>query len=225
DYRPLGLGYANLGTLLMVLGIPYDSDRGRAMAGALTAVLCGHAYRVSAEMAGAKGAFEGFAKNRDPMLRVMRMHQEAAYAIDRDLCPQALWRAACEDWADVVRLGERHGYRNAQATVLATTGTIGWLMACGTTGTGPDSAVEKFKKLAGGGYFKIVNQAVAFALSRLGYSQVEAQEIVAFISGTNTLVGAPHVNRKNLKERGLTDQDLRKVEDALPGVFDLNLAF
>ncbi len=225
DYRPLGLGYANLGTLLMVLGIPYDSDRGRAMASALTAVLCGHAYRVSAEMAGSKGAFDGFAKNRDPMLRVMRKHQEAAYAIDRDICPEALWRAACEDWDEAVRLGERHGYRNAQTTVLAPTGTIGLLMDCDTTGIEPDFALVKFKKLAGGGYFKIVNQAVPFALARLGYSQVQAQEIVAFISGTNTLVGAPHVNRQNLKERGLTDQDLRKVEDALHGVFDLNLAF
>ncbi|MCA9631377.1 MAG: vitamin B12-dependent ribonucleotide reductase [Myxococcales bacterium] len=225
DYRPLGLGYANLGTLLMVLGIPYDSDRGRAMAGALTAILCGHAYRVSSEMAASKGAFNGYAKNREPMLRVMRMHQEAAYGIDRDLCPEALWRAACEDWDQVVKLGEQHGYRNAQATVLAPTGTIGLLMDCDTTGIEPDFALVKFKKLAGGGYFKIVNQAVPHALQRLGYGPVEVQEIVAYISGTNTLVGAPHVNRQTLKEKGLDEQDLRKVEDALPGVFDLNLAF
>ncbi|MBX3185024.1 MAG: vitamin B12-dependent ribonucleotide reductase [Polyangiaceae bacterium] len=225
DFRPLGLGYANLGTLLMVLGIPYDSQQGRAMAAALTAILCGHAYRVSAEVAKAKGAFNGFAENRDPMLRVMRMHQEAAYGIDRDRCPEELWRAAREDWDEVVRLGELHGYRNAQATVLAPTGTIGLLMDCDTTGIEPDFALVKFKKLAGGGYFKIVNQAVPFALARLGYSPAEAQEIVAFVSGTNTLLGAPHINRQSLKERGLTDEDLRKVEDALPGVFDLNLAF
>ncbi|MGE3668844.1 MAG: vitamin B12-dependent ribonucleotide reductase [Polyangiaceae bacterium] len=225
DYRPLGLGYANLGTLLMVLGIPYDSDKGRAIAGALTAILCGHAYRVSSEMASSKGAFNGYAKNREPMLRVMRMHQEAAYGIDRDLCPEELWRAACEDWDNVVKLGEQHGYRNAQATVLAPTGTIGLLMDCDTTGIEPDFALVKFKKLAGGGYFKIVNQAVPHALAHLGYSPVEVQEIVAYISGTNTLVGAPNVNRQTLKEKGLDDQDLRKVEDALPGVFDLNLAF
>src|SRR6185436_5594597 len=138
DYRPLGLGYANLGTLLMLLGIPYDSDKGRAVSGALTAILCGHAYRTSALIAASKGPFAGYAKNREPMLRVMRMHQEAAYAIHREDCPDALWRAAVEDWNDVVHLGEAHGFRNAQATVLAPTGTIGLLMDCDTTGIEPD---------------------------------------------------------------------------------------
>ncbi len=225
DYRPLGLGYANLGTLLMLQGIPYDSEQGRAIAAALTAILCGHAYRTSAQMAGSKGAFAGHAQNREPMLRVMRMHQEAAYAINRDECPEALWRAAVEDWDDAVRLGEQHGYRNAQATVLAPTGTIGLLMDCDTTGIEPDFALVKFKKLAGGGYFKIVNQSVPEALKRLGYSEAQIAEIVAYISGTNTLLGAPHVSRAALKAKGLTDEELSKVEAALPGIFDLNLAF
>jgi ribonucleoside-diphosphate reductase alpha chain len=225
DYRPLGLGYANLGTMLMLLGLPYDSDEGRAMAGALTAILCGHAYRVSAEMAAAKGPFPGYQKNRDPMLRVMDMHHDAAYRINRDKCPEALWRAACEDWDEAVRLGEEHGYRNAQATVLAPTGTIGLLMDCDTTGIEPDFSLVKFKKLAGGGYFKIVNQSVPEALRRLGYGEIEAQEIVAYVSGTNTLLAAPHVNRASLKQRGLTDDDLAKIERAIPGVFDLSLAF
>jgi ribonucleoside-diphosphate reductase alpha chain len=225
DYRPLGLGYANLGTLLMLLGIPYDSEKGRAVAGALTAILCGHAYRTSALMAASKGPFEGYAKNREPMLRVMRMHQEAAYAINRDECPDNLWRAAVEDWNDVVHLGQQHGFRNAQATVLAPTGTIGLLMDCDTTGIEPDFALVKFKKLAGGGYFKIVNQSVPNALRKLGYSEAQVQEIVAYASGTNTLLGAPHVNRASLKAAGLTDEDLDKVEEAIPGVFDLSLAF
>jgi ribonucleoside-diphosphate reductase alpha chain len=225
DYRPLGLGYANLGTLLMLQGIPYDSDKGRAVAGALTAILCGRAYRTSAQMAGKKGPFEGFAKNREPMLRVMRRHQEAAYAINRDACPENLWRAAIDEWNDVVNFGERHGYRNAQATVLAPTGTIGLLMDCDTTGIEPDFALVKFKKLAGGGYFKIVNQSVPEALRRLGYAEAQVQEIVAFVSGTNTLLGAPHVNRATLQRAGLNEVDISKIEQALPGVFELSLAF
>jgi ribonucleoside-diphosphate reductase alpha chain len=225
DYRPLGLGYANLGTLLMLLGIPYDSDRGRAISGALTAILCGRAYRQSALIAKNKGAFAGYERNREPMLRVMRMHQEAAYALNRDQCPEELWRAAVEDWNDVVHYGELHGYRNAQATVLAPTGTIGLLMDCDTTGVEPDFSLVKFKKLAGGGYFKIVNQSVPGALRHLGYSDAQGAEIVAYISGTNTLLGAPHINRQSLKAAGLSDEDVAKVERALPGVFELSLAF
>ncbi len=234
DYRPLGLGYANLGSLLMSIGVPYDSRSGRAIAAALTAIMCGQAYRGSAEMAAAKGPFPGYAKNREPMLRVMRMHRDAAYAIDRDGChlpmdtqgaPSDLYRAACEDWDEAVRLGEAHGYRNAQATVLAPTGTIGLLMDCDTTGIEPDFALVKFKKLAGGGYFKIVNQTVPRALRGLGYSEREIQEIVAYISGTNTLLTAPHVNRRTLKEKGFVDAELAKVEAAIPGVFDLESAF
>jgi ribonucleoside-diphosphate reductase alpha chain len=234
DYRPLGLGYANLGSLLMSLGVPYDSRQGRAIAAALTAIMCGRAYKTSAEMAATRGAFPGFAKNREPMLRVMRMHRDAAYAIDRDACrlpgeaqavPGDLYRAACEDWDGAVREGEEHGYRNAQATVLAPTGTIGLLMDCDTTGIEPDFALVKFKKLAGGGYFKIVNQTVPRALRGLGYTEREVQEIVAFVSGTNTLLGAPHVNRRTLREKGFTDAELAKVEAAIPGVFDLESAF
>ena len=225
EYRPLGLGYANLGTVLMLLGVPYDSEKGRSMASALTAILCGRAYAQSARLAATKGPFAGFAKNREPMLRVMRMHQEASYAIHRDACPESLWRAASEDWDEAVELGEAHGYRNAQATVLAPTGTIGLLMDCDTTGIEPDFALVKFKKLAGGGYFKIVNQSVPAALKRLGYNEVQVREIVAYVSGTNTLLGAPHVNRPSLKDKGLTDTDLDKIEQAIVGVFDLTLAF
>ena len=225
DYRPLGLGYANLGSLLMALGVPYDSREGRAIAASLTAIMCGHAYRASAEMAASKSPFPGFAKNREPMLRVMRMHRDQAYAIDRDACPVDLYRSACDDWDEAVRLGEQNGYRNAQATVLAPTGTIGLLMDCDTTGIEPDFALVKFKKLAGGGYFKIVNQTVPRALRRLGYSEREVQEIVAYVSGTNTLLAAPQVNRRTLKEKGFTDAELAKVEAAIPGVFDLDSAF
>ncbi len=225
DYRPLGLGYANLGSLLMQMGVPYDSEEGRSISAAITAIMCGHAYKASAEMAATKGAFNGFAKNREPMLRVMGMHRDAAYQINRDKCPSDLYKAACEDWDNAVRLGEQHGYRNAQATVLAPTGTIGLLMDCDTTGVEPDFALVKYKKLAGGGYFKIVNQSVPGALKRLGYSATEIQEIVAYVTGTNTLLAAPNINRKALKDRGLTDADLAKAENALSGVFELDQAF
>ncbi|MBW2523372.1 MAG: vitamin B12-dependent ribonucleotide reductase [Deltaproteobacteria bacterium] len=224
DYRPLGLGYANLGTLLMRLGLPYDSDEGRAVAGALTAIMCGHAYRVSAETAASKGPFAGYAKNRDPMLRVIGMHRDAAYALNRDHCPGQLWRAATEDWEEALRLGRQHGFRNAQATVLAPTGTIGLLMDCDTTGIEPDFSLVKFKKLAGGGCFKIVNQSVPEALRTLGYSDHEVQEIVAYISGTNTLLAAPHVNRASLSKLGLTTEELDTIEEAIPGVFELGQA-
>ncbi|MDF2692313.1 MAG: hypothetical protein K0S65_696, partial [Labilithrix sp.] len=225
DYRPLGLGYANLGSLLMQMGVPYDSDEGRSIAAALTAIMCGKAYATSAEMASSKGAFNGFAKNREPMLKVMGMHRDAAYQINRDKCPSDLYRAGCEDWDKAVQLGEQHGYRNAQATVLAPTGTIGLLMDCDTTGVEPDFALVKYKKLAGGGYFKIVNQSVPSALKKLGYSASEIQEIVAFVTGTNTLLAAPNVNRKTLKDRGLVDADLAKAEAALSGIFELDQAF
>jgi ribonucleoside-diphosphate reductase alpha chain len=233
DYRPLGLGYANLGTLLMRLGIPYDSDEGRSLCAGLTSILCGHAYKVSAEMAEAKGAFAGFEKNRDPMLRVMRKHQNESNAWENDFVPQGLaadeliqgvLRAGSEDWAEAVRQGEKHGYRNAQATVLAPTGTIGLLMDCDTTGIEPDFALVKFKKLAGGGYFKIVNTSVPSALRRLAYSDAQVADIVAYISGTNTFTGAPHLNRRALSEKGLTDTEIAKAEKALPGVFEVNQA-
>jgi ribonucleoside-diphosphate reductase alpha chain len=235
DYRPLGLGYANLGTVLMQLGIPYDSDQGRAMASALTAILCGHAYATSAEIAASKEPFAGFEHNREPMLRVMNKHRGAAYEIDEPHgpgmvggkpagCPEALVRAAREDWDLAVSLGEKHGYRNAQATVLAPTGTIGLLMDCDTTGIEPDFALVKFKKLSGGGYFKIVNQSVPKALSRLGYDEAQVHDIIAYVNGTNTFTGAPYISRRRLLEKGLTEEDIERAEKALHGVFDVSFA-
>jgi ribonucleoside-diphosphate reductase alpha chain len=225
DYRPLGLGYANFGTYLMVNGIPYDSPKAAAICGAVTAILCGQAYRASAEMAKHVGAFPGFAKNREPMLRVMNMHRQAAYEIDAAQCPPDLLMAAREDWDEAVRLGAKYGYRNAQATVIAPTGTIGLLMDCDTTGIEPDFALVKFKKLAGGGYFKIVNRSVPQALENLGYKEHQIRDIITYISGTMTLDGAPHINSVTLKERGFTSDDLEKIERILPGVFELAFAF
>ena len=225
DYRPLGLGYANLGTALMRLGMSYDSDEGRGFASAVTAIMCGQAYKTSAEIAASKGAFNGYAKNEEPMLRVVGQHRNAAVAIDRKNCPDVLWQAAVEDWDQALELGREHGFRNAQATVLAPTGTIGLLMDCDTTGVEPDFALVKFKKLAGGGYFKIVNQSVPEALRTLGYREHEVTEIVAFISGTNTLLTAPHLSRAKLLSLGLTKEELAQVEKTLPSVFDLGSAF
>ncbi|MBV8881202.1 MAG: hypothetical protein JO332_14650, partial [Planctomycetaceae bacterium] len=207
-------------------GIPYDSDRGRGIAGALTAILTGRAYRQSAEMARSKGPFNGYEKNREPFLKVMRMHRDSAYAIKAEDCPQNLLKAAREDWDDVVALGEVHGFRNAQATVLAPTGTIGLLMDCDTTGVEPDFALVKFKKLAGGGYFKIVNESVPEALRRLGYTKEQSQEILAYVMGTNTLKSAASpVNDRALAERGLTAEEIARVEAQLPKVFELRHAF
>ncbi len=225
DYRPLGLGYANLGTLLMVSSIPYDSDRARAISEALTAIMCGQAYRTSAEIAFQKGPFPGFAKNREPMLKVIGMHRECAYRINPSACPEELLKAARQDWDEALRLGKQHGYRNAQTTVIAPTGTIGLLMDCDTTGVEPDFALVKFKKLAGGGYFKIVNQSVPKALQRLHYSDEEIRDILTYVNGTLTLEKAPYVNSQTLKAKGLTDEDLNKIEKTLPSVFELPYAF
>ena len=225
DYRPLGLGYANLGTLLMLLGIPYDSDRGRGIAAALTAILCGRGYRRSAEIARTKGPFPGYEKNRDPFLKVMSMHRDAACQIPPEDCPQNLLKAAREDWDDVVAMGQVYGLRNAQATVLAPTGTIGLLMDCDTTGVEPDFALVKFKKLAGGGYFKIVNESVPEALRRLGYTKEQSEEIVQYVVGTNTLENEAPVNGRALEERGLTAEEIGRVEAQLPRVFELAHAF
>ncbi len=233
DYRPLGLGYANLGTLLMRLGFPYDGPQGRAMCGALTAIMTGEAYRASAEIASAKGPFAGFDKNRQPMLRVMNKHREAVgeigrragYANESELdIPRELLDAAALCWDEAIAYGERFGYRNAQTSVLAPTGTIGLLMDCDTTGIEPDFALVKFKKLAGGGYFKIVNQSVPGALRSLGYSEAETSEIVAYVSGTNTFTGAPHASRQWLLAKGLRENEIAKAEVALPGVFHVSQA-
>ncbi|MEM4239876.1 MAG: vitamin B12-dependent ribonucleotide reductase [Candidatus Woesearchaeota archaeon] len=198
EFRALGLGYANLGTLLMVMGVPYDSDKGRAIAGALTAIMTGHAYCVSSEMSAVKGPFAGFAKNREPMLRVMRKHRDAAYKIDVRHCPPDLLKAARDDWDNAVELGEKYGYRNAQVTVLAPTGTIGLLMDCDTTGVEPDFSLVKYKKLAGGGFFKIINQSIPRALRMLGYLDDEIKDIQAHILETGTIEGAPHIKEEHL---------------------------
>ncbi len=240
DYRTLGLGYANLGTLLMRMGLPYDSDAGRAVSGALTAILTGYAYATSAELAASVGPFPRFAENREAMLRVIRNHRRATYngsqkeyeglshyvmGINSEHTPSNLLTAARQSWDLALDMGERHGYRNAQVSVIAPTGTIGLQMDCDTTGVEPDFALVKFKKLAGGGYFKIVNQSVAPALRNLGYGESQIEEIVRYIVGTSSLEGAPHINRESLTAKGFTDEDLAKIEKALPAVFELKHAF
>jgi ribonucleoside-diphosphate reductase alpha chain len=225
DYRPLGLGYANLGTLLMVEGLPYDSEAARTYAACVTAIMTGEAYALSAEMASSKGPFRGFEKNRDSMLGVMRMHREAARAIDPALAPRDMRSAAIEAWDRAVAFGGLHGYRNAQASVLAPTGTIGLLMDCDTTGVEPDFALVKFKKLAGGGYFKIVNQSVPKALERLGYDGQEIERIIRYAVGYGTLQGAPHINESSLHTKGLNEAELAAIERSLPNVLDIRQAF
>ncbi len=240
EFRTLGLGYANLGALLMRMGIPYDSAKGRSIGAALTAIMTGESYAQSAEMAGVLGAFAGFERNKENMLRVIRNHRRAAYdappkdyeglqvtpvGIDIDVCPAALLEPAREAWDRALQMGERYGYRNAQVTVIAPTGTIGLLMDCDTTGVEPDFALVKFKKLAGGGYMKIANQSVAPALRALGYSESDVQDIMRHVMGTLTLEGAPHVNRKSLLAKGFADQDIANIEKTLPQVFDISFAF
>ena len=236
DYRTLGLGYANLGALLMVQGIPYDSHEGRAHCGALTSIMHACSYATSAEIAAEVGPFPRYEANRDAMLRVVRNHRRAAYnapdaeyegltispvGIDPKYCPTYLLDAARADSDRMAALGEKHGYRNAQVTVLAPTGTIGLVMDCDTTGVEPDFSLVKFKKLAGGGYFKIINASVPPALVRLGYSQKQIEEIVRYCRGAGTLAGCPHVNPASLKAKGFTDEALQKVEASLPGAFEL----
>ncbi|MBI4126746.1 MAG: vitamin B12-dependent ribonucleotide reductase, partial [Deltaproteobacteria bacterium] len=225
DFRPLGLGYANLGTLLMVDGIPYDSDEGRATCAAITAIMHGAAYRASAEIAAHKGAFPGYAANREPMLEVISQHRDAAYKIPETVTPSYLLSAAREEWDRCLAEGSQWGFRNSQVTVLAPTGTIGLLMDCDTTGIEPDFALVKFKKLAGGGYFKIVNGSVPLALKRLGYTPDQVRDIIAYITGTASLKGAPHINDRSLRDKGFNDDDLHKIEKTLPASFDLSFAF
>src|SRR6188768_4074802 len=198
-FRPLGLGYANLGALLMSRGLPYDSDEGRAYAGAITAVMTGEAYAQSARVARDHGGpFAGYDANREPFLRVMRKHRDSVRGITQKNVPADLYNAAKQAWDDAVELGEDFGYRNAQATVLAPTGTIGFMMDCDTTGVEPDIALVKYKKLVGGGMMKIVNQTVPSALQRLGYSQAEITEIIDYIDQHETIEGAPHVKDAHL---------------------------
>jgi ribonucleoside-diphosphate reductase alpha chain len=197
-YRPLGLGYSNLGSLLMADGMAYDSDAGRGLCGALTAILHGAANRTSAELAGAVGPFDGFAANREPMLRVMQMHRDAVENID-DACPTHLRDAARQIWDDVLADGRQHGYRNAQATVLAPTGTISFLMDCDTTGIEPDIALVKYKQLAGGGMLKIVNQTVPLALRKLGYDEPAVESVLAYIDKNDTIEDCPEIKDEHLK--------------------------
>ncbi len=239
-FRTLGLGYANLGAMLMRMGIPYDSEQGRAICAALTAILTGESYAASAEMARHLGAFPGYEPNREHMLRVIRNHRRAAYdapvkeyeglhvppvGIDQQACPPGLLTAAKECWDRALEMGQEHGFRNAQVTVIAPTGTIGLLMDCDTTGVEPDFALVKFKKLAGGGYMKIANQSVEPALRALGYADSEVRDIMRYVMGTLSLEGAPHINRQSLKDKGFTDADIAKIEGQLPSVFEIGFAF
>ncbi len=196
-YRQLGLGYANLGALLMARGLPYDSDGGRAWAGAITALMTGQAYRTSARIAETMGAFDGFDPNRDAMLRVMRKHRAAVDEIDGEIVPEAMLSAAKQSWDEAVSLGEQHGYRNAQASVLAPTGTIGLMMDCDTTGIEPELALVKTKKLVGGGTMQFVNQTVPRALEKLGYDEAQQDDIVAYIAEQNSVVDAPHLKSEH----------------------------
>ncbi len=240
EYRTLGLGYANIGGLLMSSGIPYDSDAGRAICGALSSIMTGISYATSAEMAKQLGPFPGYKKNREAMLRVMRNHRRAAYGektgyervsqppvrLDHASCPDAAMIAHAKSaWDSAIALGEQHGYRNAQATVIAPTGTIGLVMDCDTTGIEPDFALVKFKKLAGGGYFKIINRAVPEGLRVLGYSESEIAEIEAYAVGHGSLGQAPAVNHTTLRAKGFDDEAIAKVEKALPTAFDIKFAF
>jgi ribonucleoside-diphosphate reductase alpha chain len=240
EFRTLGLGFANIGGLLMTMGLPYDSKEGRSLCGALSAIMTGVAYKTSAEMAAELGTFQGYKKNAGHMLRVIRNHRRAAHGesrgyealavnpvpLDHASCPQAdIIAHAKAAWDDALSLGEVNGYRNAQVTVVAPTGTIGLVMDCDTTGIEPDFALVKFKKLAGGGYFKIINRAVPEALRALGYRESEIAEIEAYAVGHGSLSNAPGINATTLKVKGFTDEAIAKVEKALPTAFDIKFAF
>lgn len=240
DFRTLGLGYANLGSLLMVGGIPYDSPRAFAIAGAISALLTGESYRTSAELASELGAFPEYEKNKEAMLRVIRNHHRAAYNLQADeyenltiiprgikaeLCPEELLIAARESWDKAIELGEKFGYRNAQVSVIAPTGTIGLLMDCDTTGIEPDFAIVKFKKLAGGGYFKIVNQSVKKALQNLGYSEKKITDISKYCIGHASFTGCPHINKESLVKKGFTKEVIEKIEKSLESAFDIKFVF
>ncbi len=239
DYRTLGLGYANLGSLLMRQGIPYDSAEAEAITGAITAIMHMRAYATSAELAKELGTFPKYESNKDEMLKVLRNHKRAAYnvpdeeyeklsifpkGINPKYCPSDLLKAAQQDANNAVDLGKKYGFRNAQVSVIAPTGTIGLVMDCDTTGIEPDYALVKFKKLAGGGYFKIINQSIPPALVSLGYNQEQINEIVKYAKGTGSLNGCPYINNESLKAKGFTDEILFKINTMLPSVFDLNFA-
>ena len=240
DFRTLGLGYANIGGLLMNMGYGYDSNEGRALCGALTAIMTGVSYATSAEMASELGAFPGYAKNAEHMLRVIRNHRRAAQAatdgyealavkpvpLDHANCPdKSLIDLSLAAWDNALALGEKHGYRNAQVSVIAPTGTIGLVMDCDTTGIEPDFALVKFKKLAGGGYFKIINQSVPAALAKLGYGSAQIQEIVSYAVGHGSIGNAPVINHTSLIGNGFGKAELEKIEGALGSAFDIRFVF
>ena len=240
DYRTLGLGYANIGGLLMGSGLPYDSEQGRALCGAITALMTGIAYATSAEMAEELGTFPEYDRNADPMLRVIRNHRRAAHGhssgyenlsmtptpLDHTVCPDAaLIEAARRSWDLALELGEKFGFRNAQTTVVAPTGTIGLIMDCDTTGIEPDFALVKFKKLAGGGYFKIINRTVPDALRTLGYDEHKIEDIVSYAVGFGTLAEAPAINHESLAAKGFTTDTIQAIEGTLAGAFDIKFAF
>ena len=239
DYRTTGLGFANLGSMLMVSGIAYDSEEARGIAGSITAIMTGVAYKTSAEMASFLGAFDRYEENKEDMLRVMRNHRAAAYdaegayvgieikpqGIKAQYTPDYLLKAATKAWDDAVQLGEKYGYRNAQTTVIAPTGTIGLVMDCDTTGVEPDFALVKFKKLSGGGYFKIINQSVPQALKNLGYSQAENDAIVNFAVGHASFVGAPHINNESLLAKGFLPEEIAKLNGAAKSAFEIGFIF
>ena len=240
EFRTLGLGYANIGGLLMNMGFGYDSDEGRALAAALTAIMTGVSYTTSAEIAAELGAFAGYERNKEHMLRVIRNHRRAAYGesdgyeqlaikpvpLDHANCPDAsLVEIAKNCWDEALRLGTKHGYRNAQATVIAPTGTIGLVMDCDTTGIEPDFALVKFKKLAGGGYFKIINRSVPAALEKLGYGSAQIEEIIAYAVGHASLGQAPAINHTSLIGHGFGQNELDKIEASLKSAFDIRFVF
>jgi len=239
DYRTTGLGFANLGSMLMVSGIAYDSEQARGIAGAITAIMTGVAYKTSAELASFLGAFDRYEENKEDMLRVMRNHRAAAYdaegayvgleikpqGIKAQYTPDYLLKAATKAWDDAVQLGEKYGYRNAQTTVIAPTGTIGLVMDCDTTGVEPDFALVKFKKLSGGGYFKIINQSVPQALKNLGYSQAENDAIVNFAVGHASFAGAPYINNESLLAKGFTQEEVDKLNGAAKAAFEIGFIF
>jgi ribonucleoside-diphosphate reductase alpha chain len=238
DYRTLGLGYANLGSMLMVMGIAYDSEEARGIAGAISAIMTGISYKASAEIARTMGPFPKFEENREAMLRVMRNHRLAAYDADEyenleikpqgikvKYCPDYLLKSATKAWDDAVQLGEKYGYRNAQATVIAPTGTIGLVMDCDTTGVEPDFALVKFKKLSGGGYFKIINQSVPAALRNMGYAEREIESIVKYAVGAGTFAGAPHINHQTLSEKGFFAEEIKKLDTAVASAFEIGFVF
>jgi ribonucleoside-diphosphate reductase alpha chain len=239
DYRTLGLGYANLGTLLMVMGLPYDSERGRSTAAALTGIMTGTAYKTSAEMASVLGAFNKYPFNKKHMMRVVRNHRRALHYDDNNFeglnikpqqiepanCPTDLLKAAQRIWNEAVEMGEKYGFRNAQVSAIAPTGTIGLLMDCDTTGIEPDFALVKFKKLSGGGYFRIVNQSVTAALKKLGYEEKQIRKIVEYAKGTGSFNGAPYINHETLSAKGFTKKDLEKLDKAAKSAFDIEFIF